>query len=452
MARLPGWAAVAALSLAPAIGPAATHAAAPWSEPQPTTAGFSELAFDAAGQGTLFGLTQTPGAIPVDRIIGAPVVAGTVGATRASRARINLTALRLDGTDGVVAAGDSTLEIGAPHHVAVTRGRIGGPLSRPRALGGSSVSSWLLDLAVNQGGDAAVAVRWCHTRGCGRQSLRLFRWRAGARVGRPLRIARGRKLGAAVALNERGDVALVWDRVVRDSARRDVYGQFVSAVGRVRPRQRLAGAPTAPRYRLELTNRRRVVAGWVAQPVSECDAGRGEIAVLASAAPGRFGRSQRLAKLDITGCGRYAAGPGVAFARRPGSGRVLVAWSGNEGRRWVVRAGQLGPAGVTGATVVSDRATDAVLADLAVGQASEAVVLLADGIGGADPTGPRRLLAATRAAGAAFGAAEVVAPDAGLGSVVEIDPATHRPTVAFPGTTDAFAPVTYVTVRDPVTR
>jgi hypothetical protein len=188
-----------------------------------------------------------------------------------------------------------------------------------------------------------------------------------------------------------------------------------------------------------------VTAGWLAQPVGECVAARGEIAVLPTAAPARFAPARRLAKLDITGCGRYASGPGVALARRP-DGRVLVAWSGNEGARWVVRAGELGAAGVTGAAVISDRATDAVLADLALGPRGEAIVLLADGIGGADPTGPQRLLAVTQPRGGAFGAPELVAPDAGVGSVVAVDPATRRATAAYSRLTG----VTYVATRDPV--
>ena len=60
--------------------------------------------------------------------------------------------------------------------------------------------------------------------------------------------------------------------------------------------------------------------------------------------------------------------------------------------------GELGPGGVESATVVSDRASDSVLADLAVGARGEAIVLLADGIGGGDATGPTRLLAVTRGA------------------------------------------------------
>ena len=114
----------------------------------------------------------------------------------------------------------------------------------------------------------------------------------------------------------------------------------------------------------------------------------------------------------------------MAFARGP-DGRVLIAWSGNEGTRWVVRAGELGASAVSGAAVVSDRATDAVLADLAVGPGGEAIILLADGVGGEDPTGPTRLLAVTRAPAGAFGAPEVVTDEFDAGGTVAFDPATR---------------------------
>jgi hypothetical protein len=427
------------------------RAAAPWSDPQAISGSFSSLSFDAAGHGALFGLAQTPGQVPVNRVIGVSLDAGVPGPMRESKSRINLTALRLYGRDGVVAAGDSSLRRGAAHHVSLTRGHIGAPLSRPQSLRGRSRVSFLLDLAVNLRGDAVAAVRWCRTTACGgTQTLVVYRWRRGARLGKPVRIARGRKVGAGVGLNARGDVALVWDRLKRplQGGARDVYGQILRAGGALRPRQRLGSASSAPRYRISLTNTLRVVAGWVAQQVNECFANPGEIAI-AQAQGGRFSRAQQLAKLEITGCGRYVSGPGVAFARRP-DGSFPVAWSGNEGGRWVVRAGELGAAGVTGATVVSDRATDAVLADLAVGPRGEAIMLLGDGVGGADPTGPQRLLAVTREAAAGpFGTPELVADKANTGDV-EIDPGTRRPTVIYPDTTPTFEPATALVMRDPV--
>jgi hypothetical protein len=67
-----------------------------------------------------------------------------------------------------------------------------------------------------------------------------------------------------------------------------------------------------------------------------------------------------------------------------------------------------------------------VLADLAVGPRGEAIVLLADGVGGTDATGPTRLLVVTRGAapGSGFTAPELVADKAGLGSSVAFDLAT----------------------------
>ena len=143
--------------------------------------------------------------------------------------------------------------------------------------------------------------------------------------------------------------------------------------------------------------------------------------------------------------------PGVAFARGP-DGRVLIAWSGNEGPRWVVRAGELGASGVTSAAVVSDRATDAVLADLAIGPHGEAADLLADGVGGEDPTGPLRLLAVTRPAspGAAFGAPEVVTSAIDSGGTLAFDPATRSVVAAYLTHGSDFMPATAVVTRPPL--
>jgi hypothetical protein len=430
-----------------AVGAAGAQAAAPWSEPQSISGGFERIRFNTDGHGLLVGLAQVlPGDGHLGRVRAAPVEGGTPGQPLASTTPLNLGELRVYGRDGVVAGGE--LKPGVSSQAALVRGRLGRPLGRARSLRGRSRSSHLLDLAVNRAGEAVAAVRWCQTRGCGRQTLELFRWRAGApRLGRPLRIARGRRLGAGLAINARGDVAVVWDRATRTQGRRDVFGQILTASGKLRPRRRLGAASADPHYRIALTDDRRVVAAWVAQNVSECVAHAGEIAVAQAGKGGRFGRARRLTTLAVTGCGRYASEPGVQFARAP-DGRVLIAWSGNEGGRWVVRAGELGAAGVENVAVVSDRATDCVLADLALGPRGEAVVLLADGIGGADPTGPPRLLAATRAAApGSFTAPELVADQAGLGSSVAFDPATGRATVAYPTIDAQFQPITSIVTR-----
>ena len=397
---------------------------------------------------TLFGVTQTPAGCRGPAGSSAPPSerrAGPDGGVHASR-YLNLVRVA---DDGRIVAGVDLGRSAGPHHAGLVRGRLGGPLGSPRSLRGRSAASFLLDVATNDAGDAVAAVRRCQTRGCGRQSLELIRWRAGRRG--PAR--RGGSRGAASwepgsALNARGDVAVVWDRLPSGGgARRAAYGQVLTAGGRLGPRRLIAHPSAAPSYRIAITNTRRVVAAWLAQPVSECVAHRGEIEV-AQAAPGRrFTPAQRLARLRITGCGRYAQAPGVAFARGP-DGRVVIAWSGNEGARWVVRAGELGPAGVTGAAVVSDRATDAVLSDLDVGPDGEAIILLADGVGGSDPTGPRRLLAVTRAPGAgAFGAPEVVTSEIDLGGTLAFDAATGTPVAAYLTHGQDFLPTTAVVSR-----
>lgn len=163
----------------------ALAAAAPWSEPLAVPGGSSggvdQLRFDDAGHGLLIGLG-------VGGVLAAPVEGGRPGPAVQSATGLSPTTLvRIYGRDGVVAGGDRP----GTAHAALARGRLGRPLGRPQPLRGRSRSSQLLDLAVNEAGDAVAVVRWCRTRGCGRQTLALFRWRAGARIGRPRSIARG---------------------------------------------------------------------------------------------------------------------------------------------------------------------------------------------------------------------------------------------------------------------
>ena len=444
--------ALAITSIAGGAGEA--PAAAPWSEPQTIARSFSNLSFErvifgTGGDGFVAGVGQVlPGDGRLGRVIAVPVENGKPGQPRVTTTPLNLGQIRVYGRDGFVASGE-VLSTRSPQ-VVLTRGRFGRPPRRPQRLRGRSGWPHPLDLAVNQAGDAVAAVRWCQTQGCGRQTLELLRWRAGARLSRPLRIARGHRLGAGVALNTRGDVAIVWDRF-RRRGRRDVFGQILTASGKMRPRQRLGVASMSPRYRIAMTDDRRVVAAWVAQQVEECFAHPGEIAVAQAGKGGRFGRTRRLATLAITGCGRYASDPAVQFARAP-DGRVLIAWSGNEGARWVVRAGELGAKRVESVAIVSDRASDAVLADLAVGPRGEAIILLANGVGGGDPTGPTRLLAVTRGGTprSSFSAPELVTDQAGIISSVAFDPATGRATVAYHGVDAQFFPITSVVTRDPI--
>ena len=89
------------------------------------------------------------------------------------------------------------------------------------------------------------------------------------------------------------------------------------------------------------------------------------------------------------------------------------------------------------------------LADLALGSRGEAVLLLADGVGGSDPTGPNRLLAVTRGWDAeSFTAPELVADKAGLGSSVAFDPLTSRAMVAYPALDAQFTYITSVVRRE----
>jgi hypothetical protein len=215
----------------------------------------------------------------------------------------------------------------------------------------------------------------------------------------------------AVAVDADGDVLAVWERPLHGSTgTRGIYARELPARGRLGSTRRLGTSAPAPRISAALGDGRRAVVAWVSQRVSEGDAGSPAMIRAAIAAPGeRFGGEQTLEVVNVTGTGRYVGQAGVV-ASISAHHRPLIAWTGFQNDRFVVRAAEVaGGSRLTGPQVVSDPTQDTVLSDAASTASGQAVVVGLQGLRGADPVGPVSVVAATRAAGApAFGAPEAV--------------------------------------------
>jgi hypothetical protein len=226
----------------------------------------------------------------------------------------------------------------------------------------------------------------------------------------------------AAAVNARGDVLAVWAHNLRARAR------IVTAAGRRGPRQALGPVQAFPKLAAALGDRRRAVVALGGQAVSEGEPLQPfEARVATAPAGGRFGRPRRLERVAASGTGTYVSGPGVAAALLPG-GRAVVAWTGRDGDRFVVRV-----ADASGGSpqTVSPPPAHAVLAGLAAGPDGRLAVGWIAGVRGADavPPGVASLVAAVRPPGAgAFGPPEPVSPPAGFadpdGAQLAVDPAT----------------------------
>ncbi len=397
----------------------------PWSDPAAiggSTGGFPIVRFTGGGSAVVvWGNTIGSSFVHVTAASSSTPSDGFGPAREVGRLRP--VALEPSGPDQVVVLG----EVGSRRPRAVVAfGPATGPLAAPAPIGPRD--SRAIALAVNRRGDAAALVGLCELTACSRMVPALAIRRAGGRFGRPVPIGRrqGRFVGT-VAINERGDVLVAWERAARGTTGpRNVYARIRTAGGSVGSTRRLARVTPSVRFSAAIGDGRRAVVGWLAQRVSEGFASSPATIGIAAAPPReRFGPSVNLETVPVTGTGLYVGQAGVA-ARFASDGRLLLAWTGYEAGRFVVRA-----AGVSGTAagppqIVSDPAQDTVLSDLAVGSRGEALVLGLSGIRGADPAGPVALVAATRAPGAeAFGGLELVTPGASIEAAgAAFDPVT----------------------------
>ena len=295
----------------------------------------------------------------------------------------------------------------------VADGQSDGGFDTFASLGDFAVDFWS---AANARGDAIVA--WTGERSI---FLRVAERRAGARFA-PLReLAVGRT--AAVAINERGDSALVWRAGTRLAARVRPAGRPWSRTVRFGT----IGVNQGLRVSAAVAPNGRVVATW-GSPGRPCG-----VAVRDDDGAWRSRTLER--RCGPTGVGTHAA-PVVPIADSRGA--TYVAWTGRTrgGRRAVkfarVRAGDKR---VVGTALVLSRQRGAVLDSAAAdGRGALAITYTAP-----QPTAARPLLYATFAAlrrrGGAFGRADRLTPAdvfAAQGSRAAFQPLTGEPVVAVP--------------------
>jgi hypothetical protein len=416
-ARWPAGA-LAPLALALAVG-AAPASAAPWRlEPIPDSANVAELhdlAFDAQGRGLLsWNAAQREHTPPV---FGGLATRGPAGGwERPTDLRGILPAtmqIHLSGATSALLVAREAPSANGQRRLIAGDGQSDGGFDAFASLGDFAIDHWS---AVNPRGDAIVA--WTAERS---PFLRVAERRGVARFGalRELAVART----AAVAINARGDSALVWRAGTR------LAGRFHRAGGEWSRTVRFGSLGAVPGLRLSALVARngRVVATW-GRPGRACG-----VAVRDADGAWRTRRLER--RCGPSGVGTYAS-PVVPIADSRGA--TYVAWTGRtkSGRR-AVKFARVGPgaSGVTGRALVLSRERGAVLDDAA----ADARGALAITYTAPQPTTTRPLLFATFAAvrrgGGAFGRADRLTPEdvfAAQGSRVAFQPITGEPVVAVP--------------------
>lgn len=412
------WLAGALALLALATGAAPASGAGWRLEPIPDSANVAELhdlAFDAQGRGLLsWNGAQRDHTPPVFGALATRDPAG--GWQRPTDLRGIQPAtmqIHLSGATSALLVAREAPSAANRRRLIAGDGQSDGGFDAFASLGDFAVNHWS---AANARGDAIVA--WTAERS---PFLRVAERRSGGRFG-PLReLAVGRT--AAVAINARGDSALVWRAGTR------LAGRVRPAGGRWSRTVRFGSVGVIQGLRLSalLAPDGRVVATW-GSPGRPCG-------VALRDADGAW-RSRTLERrCGPTGVATHAA-PVVPIADSRGA--TYVAWTGRtgSGRRAVefARVGAGGPQ-ITSRALVLSRERGAVLDSAA----ADARGGLAISYTAPQPTAARPLLFATFAAlrrgSGAFGRADRLTPEdvfAAQGSRVAFQPVTGEPVVAVP--------------------
>jgi hypothetical protein len=165
-----------------------------------------------------------------------------------------------------------------------------------------------------------------------------------------------------VSLDFRTDAILVWRQAGA------LWARDLPASGRVQPTQRLASVARAPRVSALISDNNRAMVAWADE-----QAGHTSIYFDYSASGVRFGKPQLLE--------RFANPSGVPYPQtsphlvRLSSESVMLAWTGAQDGRWVVRTAAVDLHGLRKASTISDPASDALLSDLQPGPDGEAIAL-----------------------------------------------------------------------------
>jgi hypothetical protein len=331
-----------------------------------------------------------------------------------------------------VAAAGSTLVGGTitdRSHSTVALGTAGGSLGAARGLTGST-GQHVFGLAGNAHGDVAVLT------GDASRRRTLYLRRAGSTTFRvALRITVGhRARGATVALGSRSDVLAVWED------NHHIFARHLGRTGHAGAIHQI-GDGVQSNLQAAINDSGRLEVAWKTQRVNEGESNTPAIVRYATAAPGHgFGSQRTVETVGAGGTGRFVGAPGVRLLPEF-HGRTLLAWTGFQAGRFVVRAADFVNGHRGTPQTLSPTTEDAVLGDAAARADGEAVVAWRSGVQGADsvPGATQTVFASHRDAGAgSFGAPEQVS-DAGESALTApfaaLDPMSGRSLVAYsPGT------------------
>jgi hypothetical protein len=308
---------------------------------------------------------------------------------------------------GHIAAAGSTLHNGTidnHSHVAVALGTPGS-LGSARGLTGST-GQRVFGLAGNLRGDVAVLT------GDANHVRTLYLRRAGSttfRVALKIPVSSTQARGATVALGPKGDVLVVWED------KHVIFARHLGPTGHAGAVHRIGdGVQSDLQAAIDSTGRLEVA--WKSQRVNEGESNQPAVVRLATAAPGHgFGPQRTIETVGgAVGTGRYVSAPAVRLLPQA-SGRTLLAWTGFQDGRFVVRAADLTGGHRSTPQTLSPTTEDAVLGDAAVGANGAAVVAWRSGVQGADPVpgASETVLASHRGAGESSFAAPERVSDAG---------------------------------------
>jgi hypothetical protein len=256
-----------------------------------------------------------------------------------------------------------------------------------------------------------------------------------------------------VSLDFRTDAILVWRQAGA------LWARDEPASGRTQPTQRLAAAAPAPRVTALISDNNRAMVAWADE-----QSGHTSIYFDYSASGVRFGKPQLLE--------RFANPSGVPYPQtsprlvRLSSESVMLAWTGAQDGRWVVRTAAVDLHGLRKANTISDPAANALLSDLQPGPDGEAIALWGEpqlGAGGRLDFGAQALVAArgidARPGITIFGGPEQVTPPGATGvptfaaeqksdATLAFDPSSDRALALWRGTGERI----YYSIRTPATR
>lgn len=252
-----------------------------------------------------------------------------------------------------------------------------------------------------------------------------------------------------VSIDRSGRVLVAWSRFKHSPSRQP--GSKAVRIRRGSVRKGLSGARTVGTSRAfvklatTLADGGQAVVAWQDQLGHEGSAGEPTLTYAAIARTPRasFRRARLLERFDVRGDGRFIGETGIEV-RSAVRSKPVIAWTGFDGRHFVVRTTGVSGGGAQPTQTVSRPDRDTILGGLVVGPDGRAVALGLEGYGGSDPTGPRALVAARRPPGeAAFGPTEQIV-DAADGfirqSAVGID-STGRAVAAWNRSAPSNAPV-----------